>query len=133
MLFGLSGFSQTTWLTNWYAFINNTWINGPQYGGSKLYTGQVMDSLAAMIYQHSTASTSIGMSVPGVFSVSPSTVNGNGTFSITANPQNPNTFLAGPSTGTVTATPAYRVLAIADIPALPYESILKPTTVKTTN
>jgi len=62
--------------------------------------------------------TSVGLSMPSaVFDVSGSPVTGSGTITVTFDNQTANTVLAGPSTGAA-ATPAFRALVAADIPAL---------------
>jgi hypothetical protein len=65
--------------------------------------------------------TSVGLALPTEFAISGSPVTGSGTLTGTWNTQNANTVLAGPSAG-VPATPTFRSLVAADIPALPYIS-----------
>lgn len=60
--------------------------------------------------------TSVGLAMPSVFSVTGSPVTGSGTLSVTYNAQAANTVLAGPSSGAA-ATPTFRALAGADLPA----------------
>lgn len=62
--------------------------------------------------------TSIGMTVPAaLLSVSPATITSTGTFAVTLPARAANLVFAGPATG-ADATPTFRVLAPADIPAL---------------
>jgi hypothetical protein len=60
--------------------------------------------------------TSVGLSMPGWFTVSNSPVTNSGTLTATANNQSANQVLAGPSSGSAT-TPAFRALVAADIPS----------------
>lgn len=60
--------------------------------------------------------TSVGLSLPSIFSVSGSPVTGSGTLTGTLATQTANTVFAGPTTG-VAATPTFRALVAADIPA----------------
>jgi hypothetical protein len=73
------------------------------------------------IPQYAGTVTSVGLSLPSEFAISGSPVTGSGTLTGTWNNQNANTVLAGPSAG-VPATPTFRSLVAADIPALPYIS-----------
>jgi len=63
--------------------------------------------------------TSVGLSVPGsaLYTVSGSPVTGSGTLTLTPNAQTPNTFLAGPASGSTAAAPAFRGIASGDLPA----------------
>lgn len=61
--------------------------------------------------------TSVGLSLPtDVFDVAGSPVTGSGTFTVTLDTQTANTVWAGPTTGSP-ATPTFRALALADLPA----------------
>lgn len=60
--------------------------------------------------------SSVELTMPTVFAVTGSPITGSGTFGVTLVDQAPNTFLAGPSTGTLVGTPAYRKLALSDLP-----------------
>lgn len=60
--------------------------------------------------------SSVGLTMPAIFNVSTAAITGSGTFGVTLVDQAPNTFLAGPSTGTLVGTPAYRKLDLADLP-----------------
>ena len=62
------------------------------------------------------AVTSVGLALPNIFSVSGSPVTGSGTLTASLANENANTIFAGPSSGGAT-TPAFRALAIADLPA----------------
>lgn len=65
--------------------------------------------------------TSLSMTVPAQFTVSPATLNGNGTFTIGLQSETANTIFAAPN-GT-NGTPAFRSLLAADIPTLPFSKI----------
>ncbi len=67
--------------------------------------------------------TSVGLSLPAIFTVSGSPVTSSGTLTGTLVTQNANTVFAGPSSG-VAAAPAFRALVAADIPALNYQAPL---------
>ncbi|NLR80086.1 hypothetical protein [Chitinophaga eiseniae] len=63
--------------------------------------------------------TSIGLSMPntaGIFTVTNSPVTTSGTLTATLNTQAPNSFLAGPASGTANAAPTFRPLVAADLP-----------------
>lgn len=61
--------------------------------------------------------TSVGLSLPNIFSVSNSPVTSSGTLTATLSNQNANVIFAGPSTGSAT-TPTFRSLVADDIPTL---------------
>jgi len=61
--------------------------------------------------------TSVGLSMPTIFSVAGSPVTAAGTFTVTLANEAANTVWAGPATG-APATPTFRALVIADIPSL---------------
>jgi hypothetical protein len=63
--------------------------------------------------------TSVGLTVPSIFSVSGSPITSSGTLAITANTETAATVYAGPISG-VNAVPTFRALATSDIPTLPY-------------
>lgn len=67
------------------------------------------------------ANYAIGLTMPGIFTVTPGiiAVQEYSEFVVTANTQTANTVYAGPTTGAA-ATPAFRALVAADIPALSY-------------
>lgn len=62
--------------------------------------------------------TSVALAAPSEFSVSGSPVTSNGTLTLDWVDQSPNTFLAGPSSGSAVA-PAFRNLTGADLPNVP--------------
>lgn len=62
--------------------------------------------------------TSVGLTVPTIFSVSGSPVTTSGTLAVSANNQSANTFYAGPTSGGAT-TPAFRALDPNDMPTVP--------------
>lgn len=66
--------------------------------------------------------SSVSATVPAGFTVSGSPITTSGTIAITENTQNSNLVKAGPSSGGA-ATPTYRALVAADIPALPESAI----------
>ncbi len=61
--------------------------------------------------------TSVALSLPSIFSVSGSPVTASGTLTGTLTTQTANRFFAGPTTG-VAATPTFRAMVVADLPAL---------------
>lgn len=61
--------------------------------------------------------TSVGLSVPSFLSVAGSPVTTSGTLAVTLATQSANTIFAGPTTGSA-ATPTFRSLVSADIPAI---------------
>ena len=63
--------------------------------------------------------TSVGMTVPSILSVTPSTITTSGSFALSLTTESANQIFAGPSSGSA-ATPTFRALTTADIPALPY-------------
>jgi hypothetical protein len=60
--------------------------------------------------------TSVGLSMPGMFSVTGSPLIAPGTISVSLTAQAKNTFLGGPTSGS-NATPTFRLLTAADFPA----------------
>jgi hypothetical protein len=60
--------------------------------------------------------TSVGMTVPSILSVTPSTITTSGTFALTLATQAANSFFAGPTTGAA-ATPTFRAIVAGDLPA----------------
>jgi len=64
----------------------------------------------------SSAVTSVGLAMPGIFSVSGSPVTTSGNLTAGLANQNANTIFAGPASGGAT-TPTFRALAIGDLPA----------------
>ena len=65
--------------------------------------------------------TSVGLSLPGIFSVTGSPVTTSGTLTGSLANQSANTIWAGPTTGGA-AAPTFRSLVASDIPALSYET-----------
>lgn len=61
--------------------------------------------------------TSVGLSLPSLFSVSNSPITGSGVITATLVTQNAGVFFAGPASG-IAAVPNFRTLALADIPSL---------------
>jgi hypothetical protein len=66
-----------------------------------------------------TGVTSVGLSLPNIFTISTSTVTTTGTLTATLSTTTANYVFAGPTTGSAT-TPAFRTLVAADIPSLNY-------------
>ena len=64
-----------------------------------------------------TGVTSVGLSLPNIFTISTSTVTTTGTLTATLSTTSANYVFAGPTTGSAT-TPAFRSLVAADIPSL---------------
>jgi hypothetical protein len=62
--------------------------------------------------------TSVGLSLPSIFTVSGSPVTSSGTLTGSLTSQSANTVFAGPSSG-VAAAPSFRSLAAADLPTIP--------------
>jgi hypothetical protein len=63
--------------------------------------------------------TSVGLSLPAIFTGSGAPITTSGTLGITLNSQNANLVFAGPTTGAA-ATPTFRALVAGDIPSLSY-------------
>lgn len=86
-------------------------------------SGQVLSSTTAGVLSWTNASsgtvTSVGLSMPSIFSVSGSPVTTSGTLTATLNTQTANTVFAGPAAGGA-ATPTFRSLVASDIPSLNY-------------
>ncbi|WP_448167660.1 hypothetical protein [Burkholderia ambifaria] len=59
--------------------------------------------------------TSVGVSMPGIYSVAGSPITSSGTITVTLNTQSANTVFAGPSSGAA-AAPTFRALVGGDIP-----------------
>jgi len=69
----------------------------------------------------STAVTSVGLSLPAIFSVSGSPVTGSGTITATLANENANAVFAGPSSGSA-AAPTFRTLTVVDLPIVDFVS-----------
>jgi hypothetical protein len=74
--------------------------------------------------------TSVGLSLPSIFSVSGSPVTSSGTLTATLANETANYVFAGPSSGSAT-TPTFRALVAADIPALSYAPTTGSTSITT--
>lgn len=61
--------------------------------------------------------SSVAMTVPSIFSVTGSPITSTGTFGVTLNTESANAIFAGPTSGSA-ATPTFRAMVIADMPAL---------------
>lgn len=77
-------------------------------------TAWVQDEIAAL---GAGTVTSVGLSLPNIFTVSGSPVTSSGTLSATLSTQSANAIFAGPTTGS-DAAPSFRSLVAADIPDL---------------
>lgn len=66
--------------------------------------------------------TSVALTMPSIFSVAGSPVTTAGTLAVTLQTESANVIFAGPSTGSP-ATPTFRSLVVADIPALSYAPV----------
>jgi hypothetical protein len=97
------------------------------YTGSALSWSAIVNSLSAgtgisvsgssgSVTVSNTGVTSVGLSLPGLFSVAGSPVTGTGTLSASLLSQSANTVFAGPASGSA-ATPGFRSLAAADLAA----------------
>jgi hypothetical protein len=94
---------------------NFVWA-GPTTGSAAApaFRGLVAADIPSLSYV-----TSVGLSLPGIFTVSGSPVTAAGTLSATLNAELANTMWAGPVSGG-SSTPAFRALVAADIPTLSY-------------
>jgi hypothetical protein len=95
---------------------------------SDFITKPQLDSLAGLLTTGTV--TSVGLSLPSIFSVSGSPVTTTGTLTGTLTTQTANTGFFGPASGGA-ATPTFRALVAADIPALSYISSLNGLTTGT--
>ncbi|HEY9257845.1 MAG TPA: hypothetical protein VIP81_07710, partial [Chitinophaga sp.] len=77
--------------------------------------------------------TSIGLSMPSLFTVTGSPLTANGTITTTLNTQSPNLVFAGPASGSTAAAPAFRSLVAADLPTNSGAYIQNTTTTQTTS
>ena len=98
--------------------------NGGAYAFTNVGTsGQVLTSRGSAAPVWSSAATgtvtSVGLSLPSIFSVSGSPVTSSGTLTGTLNTQAAALVFAGPATGSA-ATPTFRALVASDLPSLPY-------------
>ena len=98
--------------------------NGGAYAFTNVGTsGQVLTSRGSAAPVWSSAATgtvtSVGLSLPSIFSVSGSPVTSSGTLTGTFNTQAAALVFAGPATGSA-ATPTFRALVASDLPSLPY-------------
>lgn len=102
------------------AAVPNLTVLGNVSGGPATPTALTLG--AGIIVTDSTLSvnavTSVGLSLPSLFTITNSPITTTGTLSATLATQTSNTIFAGPSTGSA-AAPTFRTLVAADIPALP--------------
>jgi len=94
----------------------NTLFAGPSSGAAATPTFRALATadIPALAYV-----TSVALSMPSIMEVTGSPVTSSGTLTSTLTTQSVNTLFAGPSSG-AGATPTFRSLTTADIPALPY-------------
>ena len=94
-------------------------LAGPITGtAAPTFRSLVSTDIPALPYGTGTV-TSVGMTVPSILSVTPSTITTSGSFALSLTTESANQIFAGPSSGSA-ATPTFRSLTSADIPALPY-------------
>jgi len=94
-------------------------LAGPITGtAAPTFRSLVSTDIPALPYGTGTV-TSVGLALPSIMSVSGSPVTTTGTLTGTLTTQAANSLFAGPSSGSA-ATPTFRALTTADIPALPY-------------
>ena len=104
---------------------------GPSSGAAATPTFRSLTSadIPALPYGTGTV-TSVGLSLPGIFTVTGSPVTTSGTLTATLATETANYVFAGPTSGAAVA-PSFRALVSTDIPALSYQSVVAPTTVTT--
>ena len=104
---------------------------GPSSGAAATPTFRSLTSadIPALPYGTGTV-TSVGLSLPGIFTVTGSPVTSSGTLTATLATETANYVFAGPTSGAA-AAPSFRALVSTDIPALSYQSVAAPTTVTT--
>jgi hypothetical protein len=104
---------------------------GPSSGAAATPTFRSLTSadIPALPYGTGTV-TSVGLSLPGIFTVTGSPVTTSGTLTATLATETANYVFAGPTSGAA-AAPSFRALVSTDIPALSYQSVAAPTTVTT--
>jgi len=100
----------------------NSLFAGPTSGAGAVPTFRALTTadLPALPYGTGTV-TSVGLSLPSIIAVTNSPVTTSGTLTGTLTTQAVNSIFAGPSSGAA-ATPTFRALTTADIPALSYVS-----------
>jgi len=94
-------------------------ITNAQLANSAITINGTPISLGGSVTTPSGTVTSVGMTVPSILSVTPSTITTSGSFALSLTTESANQIFAGPSSGAA-ATPTFRSLTSADIPALPY-------------
>ena len=101
------------------AYINNTqnWSSFSGYSSSNKLNSDYITNNAGWTSNSGTV-TSVGLSMPGIFTVTNSPVTSSGTLTASLNVQSPNKVFAGPSSGSNTGAPSFRSLVAADIPDL---------------
>ncbi len=89
--------------------------NGLSGAGFYYWTGSQWDYLSNSGYS-SAGVSSVGLTMPSIFSVSGSPITSAGTLTATLNNENANLIFAGPSTGSP-AAPTFRAMTISDLSA----------------
>ena len=85
------------------------------------FTGGILTTLGSGSVTSGTV-TSVGLSMPGIFSVTGSPVTSSGTLTVALATQSVNKVFAGPASGSV-ATPTFRSLVAADLPVATTSSL----------
>lgn len=96
-------------------------VIGAATGGSKgpgTINATAMYINGSAVGTSSGAVSSVGLSLPGIFTVTGSPVTAAGTLTGSLNTQTANTIWAGPTSGGA-ATPTFRSMVIADVPTIP--------------
>jgi hypothetical protein len=86
--------------------------------GNKTFSGNVTFTGTVSGVGGSGTVTSVGLSLPSIFTVSGSPVTSTGTLTGALATQTPNSVFAGPATGSTAIAPTFRALVSADIPTL---------------
>lgn len=66
--------------------------------------------------------TSVGLSMPDMFTVTPSSITTSGVFTVALAKQGMGAFFAGPASGVASGVPQWRTIQAVDLPALPYDN-----------
>lgn len=99
--------------------INSTIVKFSKYDGNILLGLNANKELVAVNLPGG-GITNIGLNMPNGFTVTPSTLNSNGTFAVTLNSQQPSLIFASPTVAA--GVPTFRSLMATDIPALAYDN-----------
>lgn len=101
-------------------FTTGTLLSTPESGAMEFASSHLYFTISSTRFQldQQGTVTSVGLSLPSIFTVSGSPVTTTGTLTGVLATQSANTIFAGPASGSA-ATPTFRSLVSADIPALP--------------